>query len=240
MPSTNARSCCSLYSLNLGFCVFWLLVFAIMVIAKDVVRIVVCLCFCLVHISVVVVFRMKFKRFGRPERQYTAETVISSSHIESSPAGTQYRVATGIPIYNIPMQTVVVGGPADSSSRQQAGQSQYWYDAACMPPQQQPGMYGMSPTPSAGAAAVGAGPFGMPIGYAYPSQPSSTYGSHYRSSYPEPPAASGQPATVARAVVVPAAAPTTAAAGHAGTWQPVQAAVVGTNALHNVQQTQQQ
>jgi hypothetical protein len=77
MPSSTARSCCSLYSLNLGFCVFWLLVFAIMIIARDVVRIVVCLCFCLVHTAVVVVFRMKFKRFGRPERPYATNDLVS-------------------------------------------------------------------------------------------------------------------------------------------------------------------
>jgi hypothetical protein len=65
--------------LNLGFCVFWLLVFAIMIIARDVVRIVVCLCFCLVHTAVVVVFRLKFKRFGRPERPYNANDLVSHS-----------------------------------------------------------------------------------------------------------------------------------------------------------------
>lgn len=48
------------------------------VIARDVVRIVVCLCFCLVHTAVVIVFRMKFKRYGRPERPYPAETVRQS------------------------------------------------------------------------------------------------------------------------------------------------------------------
>jgi hypothetical protein len=79
MPSSTVRSCCSLYSLNLGFCVFWLLVFAIMIIARDVVRIVVCLCFCLVHTAVVVVFRLKFKRFGRPERPYNANDLVSGS-----------------------------------------------------------------------------------------------------------------------------------------------------------------
>lgn len=78
MPSSTARSCCSLYSLNLGFCVFWLLVFAIMIIARDVVRIVVCLCFCLVHTAVVVVFRLKFKRFGRPERPYGTNDLVSA------------------------------------------------------------------------------------------------------------------------------------------------------------------
>jgi hypothetical protein len=65
--------------LNLGFCVFWLLVFAIMIIARDVVRIVVCLCFCLVHTAVVVLFRLKFKRFGRPERPYNANDLVSCS-----------------------------------------------------------------------------------------------------------------------------------------------------------------
>jgi hypothetical protein len=57
MPSNSLRSCCSLYSLNLGFTVFWMLVFAIMVIARDIVRIIICLCFCLVHVMVVVIFR---------------------------------------------------------------------------------------------------------------------------------------------------------------------------------------
>lgn len=59
MPSNgnSARSCCSLYSLNLGFTVFWLLVFAIMVIARDVVRIIICLCFWVVHVLVVILFR---------------------------------------------------------------------------------------------------------------------------------------------------------------------------------------
>jgi hypothetical protein len=57
MPSNSLRSCCSLYSLNLGFTVFWLLVFAIMVIARDVVRIIICLCFWIVHVAVVVLFR---------------------------------------------------------------------------------------------------------------------------------------------------------------------------------------
>jgi hypothetical protein len=57
MPSNSLRSCCSLYSLNLGFTVFWLLVFAIMVIARDVVRIVICLCFWVVHVLVVIIFR---------------------------------------------------------------------------------------------------------------------------------------------------------------------------------------
>jgi len=57
MPSNSLRSCCSLYSLNLGFTVFWLLVFAIMVIARDMVRIIICLCFWIVHVAVVVIFR---------------------------------------------------------------------------------------------------------------------------------------------------------------------------------------
>jgi hypothetical protein len=75
MPSSSTRTCCSLYSLNLALCVFWLLVFAIMVIARDVIRIVMCLCFCIIHTSVVIVFRMKFKKFGRPERSYTNDVV---------------------------------------------------------------------------------------------------------------------------------------------------------------------
>lgn len=61
MPSSSLRSCCSLYSLNLGFTVFWLLVFAIMVIARDVVRIVVCLCFFVVHVAVVILFRWAWR-----------------------------------------------------------------------------------------------------------------------------------------------------------------------------------
>lgn len=56
-PSNSTRSCCSLYSLNLGFTVFWLLVFAIMVIARDVVRIIICLSFWVVHVAVVLLFR---------------------------------------------------------------------------------------------------------------------------------------------------------------------------------------
>lgn len=77
LPSSSGRSCCSLYSLNLGFCVFWLLVFAIMVIARDLLRIIVCLSFALGHILIIVSFRMKFKRYGRPERPHNSAAMVS-------------------------------------------------------------------------------------------------------------------------------------------------------------------
>jgi hypothetical protein len=66
LPSAGARSCCSLYSLNVGFAVFWILVFAIMAISRDVPRLVACLCFGLMHVLVVVAFRNNFRRHGRP------------------------------------------------------------------------------------------------------------------------------------------------------------------------------
>lgn len=223
MPSSTARSCCSLYSLNLGFCVFWLLVFAIMIIARDVVRIVVCLCFCLVHTAVVVVFRLKFKRFGRPERPYgTNDLVLSGPASGGGMVGAQPQ-AVGIPIYSIPMRTVVVGDPAADSTAAMGGQQQqggsYWADAACMPPVQHPAMgAAVAPAAAPGAAATAA-VAGAPVGgsaavpfavggvppavlsqgsISYPPQPQSI-GSPYASPYPAGPAAAAAAATGAAA-----------------------------------------
>eukprot|EP00775_Hariotina_reticulata_P008073 gene8073-8268_t len=125
MPSSSTRTCCSLYSLNLALCVFWLLVFAIMVIARDVIRIVMCLCFCIVHTSVVIVFRMKFKKFGRPERSYNSDVFPSSGSVTGL-SGLGPRPAVGVPIYNIPMQTVVIGGPVADSQPPGAGNGSEW------------------------------------------------------------------------------------------------------------------
>lgn len=50
-----------------------------MVIARDILRIIICLSAAIGHMAVVVVFRMKFKRFGRPERSYSTQEVVSQS-----------------------------------------------------------------------------------------------------------------------------------------------------------------
>jgi hypothetical protein len=79
LPSRLARGCCSLYSLNVGFGIFWTLVFAIMAVARDIPRLVACLCFSLMHALVIFTFRAKFKRHGRPDYPSDSEMVSKSS-----------------------------------------------------------------------------------------------------------------------------------------------------------------
>jgi hypothetical protein len=149
----------------------------------------------------------------------------SSSMIGAQPQ------AVGIPIYSIPMRTVVVGDPADTAAgaagtQQQPGGS-YWADAACMPPVQHPAIGAAVATPGAtgapAAAAAGApvgGSVAMPFaqsfgglpsavlsqGVSYPPQPQ-VVGSPYASPYPAGPAAA-------------AAAAATGAAATAGYYTP--------------------
>lgn len=121
------------------------------------------------------------------------------------------RQALGIPIYNIPMQTVVIGGPADSNTNSNANQPQnssYWYDAACVPPQQHGGMFEMQPQ-QASAAGAAAGNTGFTMTgtagvVAYPPQPPA-YAVY--ASYPPPQSVAGT------AVGIPAVAGTIGAAG---------------------------
>ncbi|KAI8475758.1 MAG: hypothetical protein J3K34DRAFT_403533 [Monoraphidium minutum] len=67
LPAAAAgRACCSLYTLNVGFCVAWILLLAIMAVSRDVTRIAVCVAFVVVHALAVGAFRLQFKRKGRP------------------------------------------------------------------------------------------------------------------------------------------------------------------------------
>lgn len=127
--------------------------------------------------------------------------------------------AVGIPVYNIPMQEVVIGprvdGTAAGAGTPSSQPPPYWYDADCLPPA------GSYPYGAPGSAAVGAaaGPTGgvqgpYPVG-PYPTQ---------AAAYPPQPAAAtagagadgfvlGQPVTGIPAMAAPQMG---AAAGQAG------------------------
>ena len=81
LPSRVSRGCCSLYSLNVGFGIFWTLVFAIMAVARDIPRLVACLCFSLMHALVIFTFRAKFKRHGRPDYPSDTHTVRGADEL---------------------------------------------------------------------------------------------------------------------------------------------------------------
>jgi hypothetical protein len=67
LPVTGGgRACCSLYTLNVGFLVAWMLMLAIMAVSRDVIRIAVCVGFVFLHGGAVAAFRYQFRRKGRP------------------------------------------------------------------------------------------------------------------------------------------------------------------------------
>lgn len=126
------------------------------------------------------------------------------------------------------MQTVVIGGPAsgNANSSGATGQSSsFWYDATCIPPSQQPGMFEMQPQHLDAAPATGMYPPGQTL--AYPPQPPA-YAAY--ASYPsgqqvagtpvglavQPAAAGAARAAPGQAVVAPPAGDSAAAQQHIG------------------------
>jgi hypothetical protein len=66
-PASGAgRACCSLYTLNVGFLVAWMLMLGVMAVSRDIARILVCAGFVLVHGTAVGALRWQYKRKGRP------------------------------------------------------------------------------------------------------------------------------------------------------------------------------
>ncbi|GBF91562.1 hypothetical protein Rsub_04302 [Raphidocelis subcapitata] len=146
LPNTGGagRACCSLFTLNVGFLIAWMLMLAIMAVSRDVIRIAVCLGFVMLHGLAVGVFRWQFKRKGRPE------------YADAETGGGIGMAAMGRPLYHIPMTTATVGGEPVPGT---------W--GTYPPPQQQQ----QPPAPPAGGAGAACAPAGAPPGaggVAYP------------------------------------------------------------------------
>lgn len=199
------------------------------------------------------------------------QVVSSSLDPGGSVIGVQPQ-AVGIPIYNIPMQTVVVGAPADSTAAAtnsgpangapNGTNSSYWYDAACIPPQQQ-GMHGNTQQPAATAAAAvdSEQPYSSPypagtFGFPYPPQPISSgpypysysYNGNFYDGYQQQPTGQQpqQPAVVVGAPAQAAAVPASAgaaggtAAGEAGSVAAAAAAATAAGAAATTAHQRQQ
>uniref|UniRef100_A0A7R9YW80 Uncharacterized protein n=1 Tax=Chlamydomonas euryale TaxID=1486919 RepID=A0A7R9YW80_9CHLO len=116
-PRNN--TCCSVYRMNFSLVILWVIFFVVSAIGRSVIRLSVCLAFVVVHVVVIALLRYRFNTaldrlptdLPAPAPMVpTANPVVMDPmswwHVQPSAS----RPTPGMPVYNIPMTTAVVGG----------------------------------------------------------------------------------------------------------------------------------